>query len=282
MTAVALDRDTRTLFAAVAGRDPVNLFRRLQPEPDPWQVEALRSQGKRRAMLAARQVGKGEVLTAKGLHTAAYRPDAVVGILTPSLRQSCRLLRRIRRALPAVPHVEATNKATTTLTLSNGSEIVAWPGNRPDLIRGDTLDLLLVDEAAWVMEEAFTATLPMLTMAGGDALLASTPGGPDGFLFDVFNDEEKAEGWARSFVTADDCPRYTDEAKAELLRTLGETGYAVELMCEWREGADAVFSAAELARILGTDVIPDQLPGEAPLPPEDDDWALSRLLLPSF
>lgn len=283
MTAPVLDRATRSALASLAAAsDPVALFRQMGHRPDPWQVEALRSTDPRRAMLAARQVGKGEVLTTKGLHVAAFKEDAVVGILTPGMRQSCRLLRRIRRALTATPHVEATNKATTSLTLSNGSEVIAWPGNNPDQIRGDTLDLLLVDEAAWVLPEAFTAALPMLGMSGGSALLASTPGGPDGYLFDVFNDEDKGTGWAKSFVTADDCPRYTEEAKAELRRTLGDMAYAVEMMCEWREGADAVFSAAELARILGTELIPDQLPGEAPLPDDGDDWAPSRLLLPTF
>lgn len=279
----ALDNRARALLRSFAATsDPVALFRQMGHTPDPWQVEALRSEDPRRAMLAARQVGKGEVLTTRGLHKAAFTPDAVVGILTPGLRQSCRLLRRIRRALPAVPHVQATNKATTSLTLSNGSEVIAWPGNNPDQIRGDTLDLLLVDEAAWVLPEAFTAALPMLGMSGGAALLASTPGGPDGYLFDVFNDPDKGEGWARSFVTADDCPRYTEQAKAELRRTLGDVAYAVEMMCEWREGADAVFSAAELARILGTELIPDVLPGEAPLPEEGDDWTPSRLVLPTF
>ena len=265
--------DPAGIMARVPTTDP------LQPphEPDPWQVQALRSKAKKQALLAARQTGKGEVLTVAGLACATSRPNAMVGILTPSLRQSCRLLRRIRRALPATPYVTALNRGVETLTLSNGSEIVAWPGNRPDLIRGDTLDLLLADEAAWIEEDAFTATLPMLTMTNGDAIIASTPGGPSGFLFDIFHDDEKGEGWERTLATADDCPRYTEAAKAELRRALGENGYAVEMMCEWREGAETLFTAEELARIFGTGDDPD----DADLPADDYEPA-ARLRLPNF
>lgn len=264
--------------------DPSAIMSRL-PSPDgslhhadPWQREALRSQAKRRALLAARQTGKGEVLTVAGLSCATSKPDRQIGILTPSLRQSCRLLRRIRRALPATPYVEATNRAVETLTLSNGSEIVAWPGNRPELIRGDTLDLLLCDEAAWVEDDAFAAALPMLGMSQGSAILASTPGGPDGLFFDLFNDEdgEKSEGWDLTTITADDCPRYDDAIKAELRRALGEEAYAVEMLCQWREGAESLFTAAELAVIFGVKNTDDE--GL----PEEDFELTQRFRLPNL
>lgn len=264
--------------------DPSVIFPRLPTTDgstrvaDPWQADALRSRSKRQALLAARQTGKGEVLTVAGLACAASRPDQQIGILTPGLRQSVRLLRRIRKALPAVGYVEATNAATTVLVLSNGSEIHAWPGNNPAAIRGESLNLLIVDEAAWVPDDAYAATLPMLGMTDGTAILASTPGGPEGFFFDLYNsdDPEKSQGWDLTRITADDCPRYDEATKAELRRALGEAGYAVEMLCQWREGAESLFTAEELARIFGTSTEDDDgLP---------DDYAEPRvrLRLPNF
>ena len=61
------------------------------------------------------------------------------------------------------------------------------------------------------------------------------------------------------------------ETLAELRTTLGEAAYLTEFECEWSEGEDAVFTAAELARILGTDAVPDQLDDELPLPDDDTD-----------
>lgn len=277
-----LDPAARTMLLALAARDPVNLFRLSGKTPDPWQVAALRSRAKRKAFLTSRQAGKSETAVIEGLSTAAFKPDSVVGVLTPGMRQSCRIVRRIRRALALVPHVEATNKATTSLTLSNGSEVVAWPGNNADAIRGESLDKLIVDEAAWVSEAAFGAAIPMVAMTQGDIIMASTPGGPEGKMFDIFNDPEAGADWEKTVVPATQIPRYSAETLEELRRTLGEHAFAVEMLCEWREGADAVFTADELARILGVEVVPDQLPGEEPLPDDDDDWAPQRLILPSF
>ncbi len=259
--------------------DPSRLMARMGNPADPWQSRVLRSPSKRVALLKARQVGGSTVLVARGLHRAAYFPGSTVGILSPSLRQSARLLRRIRRALVTTPHVTATNRATNTLTLSNGSEVVAWPGAQPDMIRGDSLDLLLADESAWVLPAAFTATLPMLAVTNGAAVLASSPGGPSGFMFDLWNDDETE--WERVTVRASDCPRYSPDALASLRRSLGETGYATEFECEWREGANSVFTADELARILGVDPVPDVLPGEDPLPDDDAEFVPS-LVLPSL
>lgn len=247
--------------------DAARLLERQGLVPDAWQAAALRSTATRRAMLVARQGGKSTVLVATALHVAAYIPGSTVGILAPTLRQSCLLLRRVRRALPAV-HVEATNHAATVLELTNGSRLVAWPGSRPDLIRGDVLDLLVVDEGAWVPDAAFEVALPMLAMSGGSAVVASTPGGPTGMMHSLFQDP--GGSWELTTVPADQITRYAPEALDQLRRDLGETAFAVEFLCEWREGSDAVFTSREIAALLGLQDVPDALPGEAPLPDDLD------------
>ncbi|MFJ9317245.1 terminase large subunit domain-containing protein [Pimelobacter simplex] len=258
---------------------------RMGRAPDPWQAQALRSRRKRRALLASRQSGKGEVATAAAINKVASRPECRVAVVAPTLRQSALLLRRIRRALPlAAPHLQATNNAATTLTVSNGSELLAVPGSRPDMIRGDTLDLLLVDESAFVLPELFTVALPMLLATDGEALMMSTPGGPTGLMFDVMtaaDNDPLAQEWERFRVPASQIPRFSPEQLLSLRRSMGERAYRVEMELDWREDAAAVFTADELARILGTDPVADVLPGEGPLPDDDapggswrpDPWA---------
>ena len=239
--------------------DPATLFEARGRMPDPWQAEALITNVPQLALLCSRQIGKSETLAAKAIHRMAWRPEQSVGILAPTLRQSSRLLRRARAYLPALADVvRPTNDAATTLTLSNGSTMVAWPGNNPDAIRGETLDLLVVDEAAWVLDEAWAATMPMLAMSGGDVMAASTPGGPSGWFYEVWTAGD--DDWMRVRVTAPECPRYTETELARARRALGETAFAVEFMCEWREASNAVFTSADIARILGR-----------PVPEEDDD-----------
>jgi hypothetical protein len=265
----------RAQFTSLAqALDPARVLVGMGRTPDGWQTRALRSRSKRRAILAARQVGKSEVMVAEALHVAAYRPGSVVGVVAPSLRQSAKLLRRVRRALSAVPGAEAKNAALTTLELANGSIVNAWPGSRPDLIRGDALDLLLIDESAFVHPDVFTVSLPMLAMSAGSLVMASTPGGPTGLMFDVMTAEDGsdiAEVWDRYLIRASDCPRFDPAELAAMRVTMGERAYAVEMECEWREDAAAVFTSDEIARMFGLEVVPDALPGEMPLP--DEDWA---------
>ncbi|MGO4257065.1 terminase large subunit domain-containing protein [Marmoricola sp. RAF53] len=256
------------------------LMRRMGLEPDPWQIDFLRSTSKRLALLKARQVGGTSVLVARGLHRAAFFEGSTIGVLSPSLRQSCRLLRRIRRAVAHVPHIEATNSAVETLTLSNGSELFAWPGQQPDLIRGDSIDLLLADESAWISDAAFQTVLPMLAVTNGDAVLASSPGGPTGLMFEAWHDTEGE--WDRVVVKASDCPRYSPEALAGMRRSLGESGYAQEFECEWREGNDAVFTSREIAEMLGLTFDPDQLPGESELPDDQPADLPTQVVLPDL
>lgn len=231
--------------------DPAVLLERSGVTPDPWQYGLLGTAGRHDVLaLCARQIGKTESLSVLAAHRLAYVPGTVVGIIAPTFRQSSKLLRRVRRQLAAVDDVaRPVNDAATTLHLSNGSSAEAWPGNSPDNIRGDTLNLLLVDEAAWVSDEAWTAVQPMLTMSRGTVLAASTPGGPSGWFHTAWTQQD--DGWRRILAPATECPRYTETDLERARRALGDAAFAVEFMCEWRDAADQVFSSADIARILG-------------------------------
>ena len=76
--------------------------------------------------------------------------------------------------VPAIAH-----RTATTLRLGNGSSIVALPGDRPDTVRGLTLDLAAVDEAAFVKAEVLRVLLPMLATTGGTMAMLSTPSRAD-------------------------------------------------------------------------------------------------------
>jgi hypothetical protein len=268
---------TRDLRRAV---DPAVILEDSGRTPDPWQYAMLAAPAKQISALCARQIGKTECLACKGIHRAAYHPGSVVGIVAPTLRQSARLLARARALLPFLRDVcRPINDAKTTLLLDNGSRLEAWPGGSADNIRGDTLDLLLCDEASWISTAVWLAVQPMLTMSRGDVFAASTPGGPAGWFYDAWvgntdGDSGAADiDWLRLKVTAPECPRYRPEDLERARRALGEDGYAVEFMCEWRQGANQVFSSLDIARILGREPHPDDL---------NDDDDKDQLTLPEL
>ncbi len=74
--------------------DAVEWARRLYPL-DPWQEDVLRASSGRVLLCCARQAGKSTVAALLALHTALYHPGSLILLLSPSLRQSSELFRRV-------------------------------------------------------------------------------------------------------------------------------------------------------------------------------------------
>src|SRR5947207_263819 len=78
--------------------DPVLLAERVGMSPDPWQAGLLRSNDRQVILLCSRQSGKSTSTAVLALHTALYQPGALVLLLSPSLRQSSELFRKVKDA----------------------------------------------------------------------------------------------------------------------------------------------------------------------------------------
>jgi len=63
--------------------------------PDAWQVRLLRSRAERTLLLCSRQSGKSTVTAAMALHEVVFHPKSLVLLLSPSLRQSQELFRKV-------------------------------------------------------------------------------------------------------------------------------------------------------------------------------------------
>jgi hypothetical protein len=87
------DRNTAVLEALPA--DPVRILTDAGMEADSWKEGVLRSNASRLLLLASRQAGKSSVAAALALQTALLRPRSPVLLLSPSLRQSGELYRKI-------------------------------------------------------------------------------------------------------------------------------------------------------------------------------------------
>ena len=63
--------------------------------PDEWQRRLLRATAKREPVLASRQVEKSTTASFAALHAAIFQAPSLVLLLSPSLRQSGELFRRV-------------------------------------------------------------------------------------------------------------------------------------------------------------------------------------------
>jgi hypothetical protein len=113
--------------------------------------------------------------------------------------------------------------------------------------------LLVIDEAARVDDGLYYAVRPMLAASGGRLVALSTPYGKRGW----FHDEWFGPGgWERVRVTAEQCPRISEEFLAEERRALGERWFRQEYCCDFAECVDAVFSYADIVAARSSDIRP--------------------------
>lgn len=210
-------------------------------EMDPWQAEVLRSGAERVLMNCCRQSGKSLVAALLALHTAIYKPGSLTLLLSPSLRQSQELFKKVaglyREVAEAVP---AEAESALRVELTNGSRIISLPG-REQSVRGySAVDLLVVDEAARVSDDLYYSIRPMLAVSGGRLVLLSTPYGKRGVFWQTWSDN--GDGWLLLRATAEDCPRISGEFLAEERAALGDWWFAQEYEAAFQDAQTAAFT----------------------------------------
>ena len=82
-----------------AALEPVNFAKELGFAPDPWQVKVLNSSSKRLILNCSRQSGKSTTASVLALHRAIYYPENLILLVSPSLRQSSELFRKVGEQL---------------------------------------------------------------------------------------------------------------------------------------------------------------------------------------
>lgn len=232
--------------------DPVRMAKSAGIEPDPWQARLLRSTRDRILVNCSRQTGKSTTTGTLAIHTALYEDDSPVLLLSPSLRQSGELFRKcldVYRALGKP--VNAESESALKLELTNGSRILSLPG-KEGTIRGiSKVKLLIIDEASRVPDELYKAVRPMLAVSGGKLVLLSTPFGTRGFFYDAYTHREK---WDYYEVPATECSRISPEFLEEEKESMGDWWYQQEYMCKFLDAQSAAFRAADIERIISSEV----------------------------
>ena len=266
-------RDLERLKAARAAspilrrfrEDPSRLMTDAGITPDSWQRTLLRSTSDRVLMLITRQGGKSLTAAALALREALLKPPALVLLLSPGLRQSGELFRaKVRRLFRRLGRPVGTVQETQlTMELSNGSRIVALPGEE-ETIRGySDVSLLIIDEAARVPDELYFSVRPMLAVSKGKLVCLSTPWGKRGWFYDEWI---SSHAWHRVKVSADQCPRISPEFLAEERASLGDYWYSQEYELCFRDVIDAYFRAEDIEAALVNDVEPIVIGGSHNVP----------------
>ena len=234
--------------------DPVLFARLLGFNPDPWQEKVLSTTSRRLILNCSRQSGKSTTASILALHRAIFYPDNLILLVSPSLRQSSELFRKVGEQLKKLqckPKLLEDNKLSCTL--ENKSRIVSLPSSEGTIRGYSGASLIIEDEASRVDDELYRAIRPMLAVSNGRLILMSTPFGKRGHFHKEWSE---GEGWEKIRIKADECPRISPEFLEEEKRSLGEWWYKQEYMCEFVETMDQVFNYQYIDKSLSDDIRP--------------------------
>lgn len=212
--------------------DPAQVLRHCGLEPDPWQQELLRSHARRILLNCSRQSGKSTTVAALALHTALFQPASLTLVLSPSLRQSSELFRKIIDCYNGLGRpIRAAAASATRLEFANQARVVCLPGKEETIRSFSGVRLLIIDEAARVADDLYRSVRPMLAVSQGRLVCLSTPFGKRGFFWREWSAEDS--DWHRVRTTWRECPRITPAFLAEERRSLGDHWVRQEYECSF-------------------------------------------------
>jgi hypothetical protein len=180
-----------------AARDDLAVFADLVGRPmKDWQVESLRLERSTTVIVAPRQTGKSRSLAVLALHRAFRSPGVRVLVVSAGEDAARRLLTEVRSVATGSPLLAGSvvDELSALVTLSNGSEIRSVPASER-AIRGWTVDLLIIDEAASVEDDLILGAALPTTAARPEAriVLAGSPLLASGAFYDF-----ATRGWGGS------------------------------------------------------------------------------------
>lgn len=189
------------------------------------------------------------------LREALLKPNALVLLLSPTLRQSGELFRaRVRRLYSKLGRpIACVQESQLTMELANGSRIISLPGEE-ETIRGySDVSLLVIDEAARVPDALYFSVRPMLAVSNGQLIVMSTPFGKRGWFYEAWSGDEQ---WNRVSVAAKDCPRISPRFLEEERQSIGDHWYAQEYENCFRDTVDAFFRQSDIDAAVDNDLTP--------------------------
>lgn len=218
------------------------------PTPHALQQTIMRHTAPRKVVIAGRRGGK--TIMAAMLASKAFFLGQSVLIVSTTADQAKEFWAHIRSWLS--PLIEAgivyKNDSSNLLIYRTPEgklgRIKAKTGRNPDVLRGGAADLLIMDEAAYLEERAWSEVgAPMLLDTAGKAIFISSPARRN-WLYRLYQkglDPQEANWQAWHFPTTAN-PHITEAALALLTADMTAETYRQEILAEFPPNQGTVFS----------------------------------------
>lgn len=217
----------------------------------------------------ARQSGKSTVVVCGYfLWYVLFHPDVSVGILANKESTAIELLRRLKQSYELLPRFmkQGIIKWDAKLIMLANNSRVRAESTSASAIRGDTFNILFLDEFAFVPEniatDFMTSVFPTISSGKTTKLfIVSTPNGYNLF-YKIWNDaEQRRNSYVPVGFTWRDVPGRDDVWAEEMRKNLGsEQAWEQEFECSFQGSANTLISAKKLAQMVYHPPIEDRGP----------------------
>jgi phage FluMu gp28-like protein len=236
----------------------------LHWKPYPYQERLLLDPARFIAARMSRQSGKSTTLAVLALYVALSTPNARVYVVAPSLRQARLIVQKAWTLARRVPGIFRRKPLMTRLEFRDGSIIQALP-NSPETIRGETSNLIILDEFNYVRDDQalYDAVVFTLMTTNGRAVAASTPGSQDSIFFHMCKDPDGPyANVSRHHVTYHDAVEPNGPIKKEVLEQVqaqygtDQSRWIREMLAEFAEDEDAWLNMTTITGCMDRDLEP--------------------------
>lgn len=216
--------------------------------PHPKQFEIINSiihtDVKYHIVSVGRQFGKSLMGENILLYWAINEPKSKILWVSPIFAQSDKVHSEIESAIYNSGIIKTSNHSKNQLTLKNGTEIYFKSAENYQTIRGYSFNYVIIDECAYIDENAWTQSIrPTMASQGKKALFLSTPKSKNWFynLFQMGLSEEYPN--YKSYKGSSyDSPYINIDEIEDARKTIPENIFKQEYLAEFLEGGGEVFT----------------------------------------
>ncbi len=184
-------------------------------------------------LCSGRRFGKTYLCIARLVAWAIEHPGSLNWYVTQNYKSAKQIAWRQLRLMIPVEMFAKKNEAELSVELANGSIIALKGAENADSLRGVSLSSLIVDEAAYVKQEAWEMVLrPALSDQGGPAWFITTPAGLNWF-HDLWEQAQEQDDWTAFSFTTIQGGNVPAEEVAAARRTLDERTFRQEYLASF-------------------------------------------------
>ena len=219
----------------------------LLPEPLPHQLDVLRHPARLKCVVCGRRWGKSLLgliacVEGHGPPGSGFRGALEGGQIwwvAPNYPQGLLIWRDLKKALHGA-WAEKKEKEMR-IELPGGGSITVKSADDPDALRGVGLDGCVLDEAAFMREEAWVNGIrPALSDRQGWAMFLTTPSGTN-WIHGIFETAATSEGWARWQRPTSENPIIPAAEMVAARRDMGELQFAQEHLAQFVTAGSGMF-----------------------------------------